>query len=156
LPATVRRVLESVERILGLARDVDGRLRASVPPALVPSITDLRRQYDGLIFPGFVTATGVARLDDLTRYLKAMLRRLDKLPLDRARDQVRIRSLDQLWSEYQQLRGSLPPGRPVPKAVSDIRWMFEELRVSWFAQELGTRMPVSEQRILKAIDTALD
>jgi ATP-dependent helicase HrpA len=156
LPAEVRSVLNSVERVLGLAREVDGRLRAAVPPPLVPSMTDLRRQYDGLVFPGFVTATGTARLDDVARYLTAMLRRLDKLPHDRVRDQLRIRTFDGLWAEYRQLLDSLPPGRPVPAAVTDIRWMFEELRVSWFAQELGTKVPVSEQRILRAIDGALD
>jgi ATP-dependent helicase HrpA len=42
----------------------------------------------------------------------------------------------------------------VPAAVREIRWLIEELRVSWFAQELGTRVPVSEQRILRAIDAA--
>ena len=149
-------MLQTVERILGLAREVDGRLRVSVPPALVPSFTDLCRQYDGLIHPGFVTAAGVERLDDLVRYLRAMQRRLDKLPHDRVRDQLRVRTIDGLWAEYQQLLSSLPPGRPAPTTVSEIRWLFEELRVSWFAQELGTRAPLSEQRILKAIDTALE
>lgn len=154
LPATVRTVLSSVERILAVARTVDGRLRQSVGPALLPSYTDLRDQYRALIGPGFVVATGVERLPDLLRYLQAMERRLDKLPTDVTREQARVRALAELAEDYRRLLASLPPGRPVPDAVRDIRWMIEELRVSWFAQELGTRMPISEQRILRAIDAA--
>ena len=154
LPGMVRTVLGTVERILAVARTVDGRLRESVPPALVPTITDLRQQYAGLVFPGFVTAAGVARLPDLLRYLTAMQRRLDKLPGDLVREQSRIRSLADLTRDHQQLLASLPPGRPVPDDVTNVRWMIEELRVSWFAQELGTKFSVSEQRILRAIDAA--
>jgi ATP-dependent helicase HrpA len=155
LPAMVRTVLGTVERILAVARIVDGRLHESVGPALLPSFTDLRDQYRALIAPGFVVATGVGRLEDLLRYLKAMQRRLDKLPGDLVREQSRIRSLADLHADYRQLVAGLPKGRPVPDSVTEIRWMLEELRVSWFAQELGTRIPVSEERILRAIDAAL-
>jgi ATP-dependent helicase HrpA len=154
LPGQVRAVLGTVEQILGTARTVDGRLRESRPPALLPIISDLRQQYDGLVFPGFITATGVARLADVLRYLTAMQRRLDKLPGDMVREQSRIRSLQDLANDQARLLASLPPGRPVPDAVTDIRWMIEELRVSWWAQELGTRGPASEQRILRAMDAA--
>ncbi|MDQ1673236.1 MAG: ATP-dependent helicase HrpA, partial [Frankiaceae bacterium] len=61
LPGQVRAVLGTVEQILGTVRSVDGRLRESRPPALLPVIADLRQQYEGLVFPGFITATGVAR-----------------------------------------------------------------------------------------------
>jgi ATP-dependent helicase HrpA len=155
LPTMVRTVLATVERILAVARIVDGRLRESVGPALLRSFTDLRDQYKALIAPGFVVATGVHRLQDLLRYLKAMQRRLDKLPGDLVREQSRIRSLADLQADYRQLVAGLPKGRPVPDSVTEIRWMLEELRVSWFAQELGTRIPVSEERILRAIDAAL-
>jgi ATP-dependent helicase HrpA len=154
LPGAVRDVLRAVERILGVARVVDGRLRESVPPALTTAYDDLRQQYRGLIGPGFVTAAGAARLEDLLRYLTAMQRRLDKLRSDVVRDQSRTRALADLDADYRRLLASLPPGRPVPAAVREIRWLIEELRVSWFAQELGTRVPVSEQRILRAIDAA--
>jgi ATP-dependent helicase HrpA len=154
LPGQVRAVLGTVEQILGTARTVDGRLRESRPPALLPIISDLRQQYDELVFPGFITATGVARLADVLRYLTAMQRRLDKLPGDMVREQSRIRSLQDLANDQARLLASLPPGRPVPDTVTDIRWMIEELRVSWWAQELGTRGPASEQRILRAMDAA--
>jgi ATP-dependent helicase HrpA len=154
LPGQVRAVLGTVEQILATARTVDGRLRESRPPALLPVVADLRAQYDGLVFPGFVTATGVGRLADLLRYLTGMQRRLDKLPGDLVRELSRIRSLQDLAHDYDRLLASLPPGRPVPDAVTDVRWMIEELRVSWWAQELGTRGPASEQRILRAMDAA--
>jgi ATP-dependent helicase HrpA len=155
LPATARSVLATVIRILDVARTVDSHLREPIAPALAASMTDLREQYRDLIAPGFVVTTGVHRLEDVLRYLRAMERRLAKLPGEGVREQTRIRSLQDLQSDYRQLLAALPPGRPAPEQVLAIRWMFEELRVSWFAQELGTRMPVSEQRILRAIDAAL-
>ncbi|MDQ1674061.1 MAG: ATP-dependent helicase HrpA, partial [Frankiaceae bacterium] len=154
LPGQVRAVLGTVEQILATARTVDGRLRESRPPALLPVVSDMREQYAGLVFAGFVTAAGAGRLADVLRYLTAMQRRLDKLPGDMVREQSRIRSLQDLAHDVERLLASLPPGRPVPDAVSDLRWMIEELRVSWWAQELGTRGPASEQRILRAMDAA--
>ncbi len=154
LPGMVRTVLGTVERILATARTVDGRLREPHPPTVLPAISDMRAQYDGLISPGFVTGAGVGRLPDLLRYLTAMQRRLDKLPGDAVREQSRIRSLAELADDHRRLLASLPPGRPVPDDVAEIRWLLEELRVSWWAQELGTRVPVSEQRILRAIEAA--
>lgn len=114
----------------------------------------MRAQYEALLFPGFVTATGVARLPDLVRYLRGIARRLDRLAADPGRDGARMAQATQLAREYGEFRAALPPARRDDGDVVAIRWMLEELRVSLFAQTLGTAHPVSEKRILKAMDDA--
>jgi ATP-dependent RNA helicase hrpA len=53
---------------------------------------------------------------------------------------------------YQQLLAKLPKSKPISDEVAEIRYMIEELRVSLFAQQLGTKYPVSEKRVLNVID----
>ena len=119
-----------------------------VPPE---AAADMRAQLAGLIDSGFVTATGYRRLPHLTRYLRGMERRLDKLPENPARDAANMAVAQRAEQAYQQTVADLPPARRALRAVADVRWMLEELRVSLFAQTLGTQAPVSENRILAAL-----
>ncbi|MGH9062109.1 MAG: DUF3418 domain-containing protein, partial [Acidimicrobiales bacterium] len=104
-----------------------------------------------LVYPGFVAATGVARLAELPRYLAAMERRLDKAPEAPRRDQERMARIRALEERWHGLVDALPPG-PVPADLAEVRWMTEELRVAVFAQVLGTRRPASETRVARALD----
>ncbi|TQM68801.1 ATP-dependent helicase HrpA [Actinomadura hallensis] len=140
-----------VERILAEAHEVDRRLRGTTSLTLVPALTDVRGVLSGLIHPGFVTATGWARLPDLPRYLRALQIRLDKLPENPGRDRMLAQQVDTLTREYEEALRRLPPSRRDAEPARQIRWMLEELRVSLFAQQLGTRYPVSEKRIRKAM-----
>jgi ATP-dependent helicase HrpA len=137
-----------VERILAVAHRVEVRLRGTKSLALVASLTDIRTHLSGLIFPGFVTATGRRRLTDVHRYLRAIEHRLDKLPDNPGRDRQLIAQVERVREPYERLRS----GRAQGEAVERIRWMIEELRVSYFAQQLGTPYPISEKRILKAME----
>src|SRR5437763_12370102 len=74
---TVLDVLSEVEQILRASNDVEAMLADARGPA--ESLADIRSQLDGLVFPGFVTATGFDRLPNLVRYLRAIERRIDKL-----------------------------------------------------------------------------
>jgi ATP-dependent helicase HrpA len=112
----------------------------------------MRSQYAGLIFPGFVTAAGAGRLPDVPRYLRGIGRRLEKLDPDR--DAARMATVTQLAREYADFVAALPPARRGDDDVTAIRWQLEELRISLFAQTLGTASPVSEKRILAAMDAA--
>ncbi|MBP2186551.1 ATP-dependent RNA helicase HrpA [Amycolatopsis magusensis] len=153
LNATVVRVLADVEQVLRASIDVETRLTEVRGPALAESLADIRSQLDELVFPGFVTATGSARLPDLVRYLRAIERRLDKLPSDPARDVERLREVHWLRDEYRSLVNAQPRGTS-SAALRDVRWMIEELRVSFFAQTLRTAYPVSVKRVLRAMDDA--
>ncbi|WP_235022859.1 ATP-dependent RNA helicase HrpA [Amycolatopsis alkalitolerans] len=145
-------VLSEVERTLRAANDVEARLADARGPA--ESLADIRQQLDSLVFPGFVTETGFDRLPNLVRYLRAIERRIDKLGNAAAKDIELMQDVQWLRDEYRSAVDALPPGvRPGP-ALEDVRWMLEELRVSYFAQTLGTAHPVSFKRVLKALDSA--
>ena len=144
-------VVGLVERILAEAHEVDRRLRGTTSLTLVPALTDIRGTLSGLIHPGFVTETGWARLPDLPRYLRALQIRLDKLPENPGRDRMLAHQVEVLAQEYEQTLRRLPPSRRDEEPARRIRWMLEELRVSLFAQQLGTRFPVSDKRIRKAM-----
>ena len=100
-----------------------------------------------------MTAAGYRRLPHLTRYLRGIERRLDKLPENPARDAANMGAAHRVEQAYQQALADLPAARRLrgDADVTEIRWMLEELRVSLFAQTLGTAVPVSENRILGAL-----
>ncbi|GAB1328834.1 ATP-dependent RNA helicase HrpA [Streptomyces sennicomposti] len=148
------RTVGQVQQVLAAWQACERRLKAVRSPALLPNLTDVRAQLDALVKPGFVTEAGIRRLPDLMRYLVAADRRLQQMPTNVQRDTTRMEKVHEMRDEYAWLLEQLPQGRPVPQQVRDIRWMIEELRVSYFAHALGTAYPVSDKRIVKAIDAA--
>ncbi|MDX3855009.1 ATP-dependent RNA helicase HrpA [Streptomyces sp. AK02-01A] len=151
--ATVRTVGQ-VQQILAAWQACERRLKATNSLVLVNNVQDVKDQLAALVPAGFVTRTGLRRLPDLMRYLVAVDRRLQQMPTSVQRDTTRMEKVHEMQDEYAWLLGELPPGRPVPQEVLDIRWLIEELRVSYFAHALGTAQPVSDKRILRAIDAA--
>ncbi|WP_172382973.1 ATP-dependent RNA helicase HrpA [Streptomyces sp. MNP-20] len=151
---TTVRTVAQVQQVLAAWQACERRLKSTRSPALLANLQDVREQLDGLIKPGFVTGTGIRRLQDLMRYMVAADRRLQQMPANAQRDTTRMEKVREMRDEYAWLLEQLPQGRPVPQEVLDIRWMIEELRVSYFAHALGTAYPVSDKRIVKAIDAA--
>ncbi|NUL11534.1 ATP-dependent RNA helicase HrpA [Streptomyces lunaelactis] len=151
--ATVRTVGQ-VQQILAAWQACERRLKATNSLTLINNVQDVRGQLAALMPAGFVTRTGLRRLPDLMRYLVAVDRRLQQMPTNVQRDTTRMAKVHEMQDEYAWLLEQMPQGRPVPQEVLDIRWMIEELRVSYFAHALGTAQPVSDKRIVKAIDAA--
>lgn len=151
VPMTVD-IVGRVEKALSVAQQVQLLLRAEPPAAQTDAITDIRTQLDRLLPPGLVTATGRARLADLTRYLTAIRRRLERLPYAIEADRERMRRVHAVQDAYHELLQGLPAARAAAADVRDIARLIEELRVSLWAQQLGTPRAVSEQRIYRAID----
>ncbi|MEU3952966.1 ATP-dependent RNA helicase HrpA [Streptomyces achromogenes] len=151
---TTVRTVAQVQQVLAAWQACERRLKAVRSPVLLANLTDVRKQLDALVKPGFVTWAGIRRLPDLMRYLVAADRRLQQMPTNVQRDTTRMEKVHEMQDEYAWLLEQLPQGRPVPRQVLDIRWMIEELRVSYFAHALGTAYPVSDKRIVKAIDAA--
>ncbi|MFI0829001.1 ATP-dependent RNA helicase HrpA [Streptomyces roseolus] len=149
------RTVGQVQQVLAAWQACERRLKATTSPALLPNLQDVRGQLDWLMPAGFVTRTGLKRLPDLMRYLVAVDRRLQQMPTGVQRDTTRMEKVHEMLDEYAWLLEQLPKGRPVSAEVTDIRWMIEELRVSYFAHALGTAHPVSDKRIVKAIDAAV-
>jgi ATP-dependent helicase HrpA len=146
--------VRKVQEVLAAWQSCERRLKATTSPALLASLADVKEQLAELIRPGFVTEHGVRRLPDLMRYLVAVDRRLQQLPTNAERDRARMAKVKEMRDEYAWLLEQLPAGRPVPQEALEIRWMIEELRVSYFAHALGTAYPISDKRIVKAIDAA--
>ncbi|MFI0542927.1 ATP-dependent RNA helicase HrpA [Streptomyces sp. WSLK1-3] len=149
---TTVRTVGQVQQVLAAWQACERRLKAVRSPVLLANLADVRQQLDALVKPGFVTETGLRRLPDLMRYLVAADRRLQQMATNVQRDTTRMEKVHEMQDEYAWLLEQLPQGRPVPPQVRDIRWMIEELRVSYFAHALGTAYPVSDKRIVKAID----
>lgn len=151
-------VVAEVEPVLTTAREVRVALDRLAAPATSALVADVRAQLDSLVYAGFVADTGVAHLPHLRRYLRAMLQRLDKAPssaANLARDAASQEVVDRAEIAYADLLDSLPRVERRSAPVRAVGWMVEELRVSLFANGIGTAYPVSEKRIRAAI-SALD
>lgn len=147
--------MATVAQILGAAYEAQQQLGTTKSLALLPALTDMKAQLAALAYPGFVTTTGADRLADVLRYVQAIGRRIEKAPSNPQRDRDLMSQVQRLQDEHMALLAGLPPGRRSEEAVQQIRWMLEELRVSYFAQPMKTAYPISEQRILRAMDAVV-
>ncbi|WP_017614995.1 ATP-dependent RNA helicase HrpA [Nocardiopsis salina] len=152
LGGALAEILDKAARVLVLWRKVSKKVKGTTSMAVLPSLNDVQGQLGELVFDGFVTHAGLARLDDVHRYLRGIEYRLDKLPENPRRDQVNMAKVVQMTEAVRQVRGRLGPGREADPDVVELRWMLQEYRVSLFAQELRTAYPVSDKRITKAIE----
>ncbi|SDQ79448.1 ATP-dependent RNA helicase HrpA [Actinopolyspora saharensis] len=151
LNETAAHVVSLVERILTEQQRVEAELDEARGLS-APAAEDIRTQLDNLVHSGFVTETGLRRLGDLRRYLQAVSYRLRKVEQRPQRDRELMDRVGEVEQRYRELLDSLGPGKPAGQQLSSIGWMIEELRVSYFAQELGTPHSISEKRIHRAMD----
>ena len=122
-------------------------LKGAVSPQLLSAMNELRSQAAALVYPGFLTQTPRARLPRLVVYLRAAMARLEKLPGNVERDRKLALVVQDFQSRYEQAQSKDSVN---PEQLRAFRWLIEELRVSLFAQELGTVDKVSPQRLDKA------
>ncbi|MDX6732943.1 MAG: ATP-dependent helicase HrpA, partial [Baekduia sp.] len=147
------RVMKDVVAILGARADLHRLMETLVAEPLRPARQDVAEQLGGLVYPGFVAATGAVRLPDVLRYLRAAERRLERLPDVVPVDRDRMTAVRELEAELRtRTNAYVSVGRPVPGALRDAGWMLQELRVSHFAQALGVHGQVSAKRIRKLMD----
>ena len=144
-------IAQKVEQILSLNHALNQRLKGKMDFTMAFAFSDIKAQLAGLIYPGFVQKSGYDRLPDLQRYLQAVDKRIDKLAQDVNRDRAAMLRVEQVQQAYQQLLAKLPKSKPISDEIAEIRYMIEELRVSLFAQQLGTKYQVSDKRILNLI-----
>ena len=123
LNETVVEIAKQVEQILTAVFNINKRLKGRVDMTMALGLSDIKSQMSGLVYRGFVTGNGFRRLGDTLRYLQAI-----------------------------EKRNKLPPQRRQDDDVQEIRWMIEELRGSLFAQQLGTPYPISDKRVLQAME----
>jgi len=130
--------------------------KAFQTPQALPLQQDVAQQLERLLGTDFLLRTPWVQLQQYPRYLQAVLARLDKYPLQVARDQEATRLLTRLWQQYQERLTWSERHEQQDEKLDDYRWLLEELRVSLFAQTLGTRVPVSERRLQKAWQELLE
>ncbi|WP_207453874.1 ATP-dependent RNA helicase HrpA [Desertivibrio insolitus] len=143
-----------VTQVLTAARDAERALKGATSMTVLPALADAREQLGALVFPGFVSRTGLEQLRHVPRYLRGIAARMEKLPTDVARDRVWMTEVQNATARYTQAGGRLPLQPDAPAHLLRVRWLLEELRVSLFAQHLGTAETVSVQRITKALQAS--
>ncbi|MEJ4125082.1 ATP-dependent RNA helicase HrpA [Corynebacterium marquesiae] len=148
VPGRVRQAVVAIAP--GLAEY--SNLRAELAHWDGPAINDMRAQLDFLLPRNAITVHGMSHLRHLPRYIQAMRIRLEDMNLDPDRDTDRQAEVDNAKAYLSNRLRSLPAGREKTREVKDVHWMIEELRVSLFAQRLGTAHAVSLRRIQKAVD----
>ncbi|UQY42466.1 ATP-dependent RNA helicase HrpA [Mixta hanseatica] len=149
---TVVEIAKLVEQILTAVFNINKRLKGRMDMTMALGLSDIKAQMSGLVYRGFVTQNGWKRLPDTLRYLQAIERRLEKLPVDPHSDRARMLKVEQVQQAWQSWLNKLPPARRDDEDVQEVRWMIEELRVSYFAQQLGTPYPISDKRILQTME----
>ncbi|MBA8825244.1 ATP-dependent helicase HrpA [Saccharopolyspora lacisalsi] len=145
-------VMSRVEQALAAWQQAEAALTDKKRSLPAETWRDVRGQLSNLVYPGFVTATGWQRLPDVTRYLRALEYRLEKAPRNPRRDKEWMDSVRDVQQRYRELLDQVPKGQPVPEPLRGIGWMIEELRVSYFAQEVRTAHSISEKRLHRAMD----
>lgn len=143
-----------VARTLTAARDADKAVKQATNLALLPALTDAREQRERLLFPGFVSAIGLAQLQRVPVYLVGIQRRVTKLLENPSRDRAWMVEVQQATARYVDAGGTFPPAVGAPAPLVRARWMLEEFRLSLFAQDLRPAESVSLQRIQKVLATA--
>jgi ATP-dependent helicase HrpA len=147
LMSVANELCERVAEVLAANHNVRKRLNGNLPLSWAEAVSDIREQLDHLVYPGFLTQTPYQWLQHLPRYLRAIELRVEKLSYSSDKDRQRLSDIARLWDncrkrwEKNSERGLYDP------ELETFRWMLEELRVSQFAQELKTSVPVSLKRL---------
>ena len=144
------------DRILS-AREEVRAARARLESRSYPeSLADFDDQLAFLVYRGFIAETPLRWLEEVPRYLEAARRRIEKLARNPARDLESTRVVQSLWLPVRgEVLEARSAGRRADPDLERCRWMLEELRVSQFVQEMGTRYPVSVKRIARAWEARL-
>ncbi len=140
---------QEVGKIIEGYQKVRKKLSGTTQINWMASAADMQQQLDRLVFKGFLGVTPLEQLGRFPRYLQALEKRLEKLQSAAARDQQQIREMAKTYQQWQQWDEQCRKNGRSDERIDEMRWHFEELRVSLFAQELGTAYPISLKRIEK-------
>jgi len=143
----------SVERVLQLAHEVNKKLKGNVPLNVIQSHGDIKSHLNQLVFKGFITVSGYQKIHDIERYLKAIVRRLEKLPIDPNQDRLKIIEIEKVKTNFEQAKTKAVHDNILLNDINEAKWMIEEFIVSLFAQNLKTAYPISAKRITNHLNS---
>ena len=138
-----------VEAILKQYHELMKRLKGKMNLALAMPLGDLQFQLQHLIYPGFLCSTPHMRLKSVPRFLQAAALRHEKMSRDLANERRYVPVLTQWWKNYEDRYKKFEAQGIFDEGLEEFRWLMEEQRVSWYAQQLGTQETVSEKRLNK-------
>lgn len=147
----VKKSFQWAEKIFADVNYIVSKIKGNMDMRSALCFADANESLKNLLHKGFIYEFGYHRLPDIHRYMQALKIRTDKIAQDPMRDQMYARNIAELKEEWDKLVGNFGSWDETPDEVRDIRWLFEELRVSYFAQQLGTKQTVSDKRIAKEI-----
>lgn len=153
----VYRVIGQVVATLDAQRELEATIKDATSMFLLNVLTEVRDQLARLVHPGFVSRTPPERLVHLPRYLRAAQRRIERAQDNVHQDANLAWRVGELEEEYEAAATAARHATADPErtaALEEVRWLIEELRVSFFAQQLGTPVKVSEKRIRKLLASA--
>jgi len=157
VPTILEESVALVKDILKRHHDLMRKLKGNIPPAHLMTYSRIKSHIEKLVYPGFLSVTPREWLQHIPRYLEASKRRLEKLEHNPQRDRKWEQSIAPLCDPFEKQLiqwGSLPSQtNETSPQHSEYRWLLEEYRVSIFAQELGTKKPVSADRLKKIWQT---
>lgn len=147
LMSIANEVCAQVGQALASCHEVRRRLRGKLPLSWMEVAKDVNEQLDALVYPGFISVTPAEWLQRLPIYMKAIELRLQRLDGRVEQDRARMAEAQRLWRWYRQRQAQLARRGGDDAELERFRWMLEELRVSLFAQELKTALPISVKRL---------
>lgn len=135
--------------ILSEYHELMKRLKGKINFSVAMSVSDIKHQVENLIFDGFLSRTPYQNLLQMPRYLKACVVRFEKMGRDQALERKALPLLKEWWEQYKARSEQHQAQGIYDIELERFRWLIEEQRVSWFAQQLGTSETVSEKRLNK-------
>jgi ATP-dependent helicase HrpA len=147
------RIVADVVKVLQAAREVRRRLDELRGAAMADVRQDVASQIGRLVYPGFISATGAARLPDIERYLRGAAWRLERFTRSAAVDRDRMGSIHELEALYRRVLDDLPAAA-ADGELGEVPWMLEELRISSFAQAIGPKGQVTARRVRRILEDA--
>ena len=142
-------LLKQLTDILDLYQKLQKQLKRP-PIHWLDAMTDIQDQLNHLLHKNFVLDTRQEHFKNITRYLKAIQKRLDKIQSNPDRDRKSRIEISTLWNDYKKRADKLEKLQRHSEQLEEYRWMLEEYRISLFAQEIKTLIPVSAKRLKKA------
>jgi ATP-dependent helicase HrpA len=147
LVSVMEEVCGTAQQVLARYQAIRKRLADITQSNWLISVRDMKMHLDSLLFRGFLRQVPYKRLRDYPRFLKALDTRLEKLSHAAAKDQQRMREMAAIQEKWRERWAAVREAGQQDGRLEEIRWMLEELRVSLFAQQIGTAYPVSVKRI---------
>jgi len=145
ISTTLKELSSQLLTVLSLTHDINKQLKGKIDLSLLETLNDVKDQMGSLVYVGFLDNVSMDELRQYPRYLKAVLKRLERLAGEANKDRTLRLQVQSLWDDYKKLLKK--SGESVE--LREFRWMLEEFRVSLFAQDLGTAYPVSQKRLEK-------